>query len=245
MEDLTVNIKQKNYPHPADNTHFTAIKNLEFEQLSNEFICIVGPSGCGKTTLLNIIGGLDTDFDGDIQMGGHQGDTKAAFVFQTPRLLPWRTVLENIQLAHDTELPIATIEKLLSKLGLEGNLHSYPQHLSLGMLRRVSLARAFSINSDILLMDEPFVSLDLTTAKAARQMLLTLWQETPRNLIFVTHDINEAIQLADRILFLSDSPSHIISEVNISKHQTDRTDEFINTFKNQLQSSHPQLTHFL
>lgn len=245
MNLLTVNIKRKQYQHHGDKSSFDVIQNLQFEQLSHEFICLVGPSGCGKTTLLNIIGGLDNDYEGDIKIDNKSGKTNASFVFQTPRLLPWRTVLENIQLPHETDISPATIEQLLLDLGLQNSLNSYPHHLSLGMQRRVALARAFSVNSDLLLMDEPFVSLDQPTARKARQLLLTLWQSQPKTLIFVTHDIDEAIQLADRILFLSESPSTIIDDIAINAPRSERTPEHINSFRNKLRTEHQRLAHLL
>jgi NitT/TauT family transport system ATP-binding protein len=245
MNQLNVNIKLKQYQHHGDKNSFNVIQNLQFEQQSDQFICLVGPSGCGKTTLLNIIGGLDSDYEGDIQIDKKIENTNASFVFQTPRLLPWRTVLENIQLANETNLSPDTIEQLLLELGLKNSLNSYPHHLSLGMQRRVALARAFSVNSDLLLMDEPFVSLDQPTARKARQLLLKLWQTQPKTLIFVTHDIEEAIQLADRILFLSESPSTIIDDIAIKAPRSERTPEHINSFRNQLRTKHQHLAHLL
>jgi len=245
MNQLSVNIKLKQYHHHGDKDSFNVIQNLQFEQQSDQFICLVGPSGCGKTTLLNIIGGLDSDYEGDIQIDKKTENTNASFVFQTPRLLPWRTVLENIQLANETNLSPDTIEQLLLELGLKNSLNSYPHHLSLGMQRRVALARAFSVNSDLLLMDEPFVSLDQPTARKARQLLLKLWQTQPKTLIFVTHDIEEAIQLADRILFLSESPSTIIDDITIKAPRSERTPEHINSFRNQLRTKYQHLAHLL
>ena len=245
MNQLNVNIKLKQHQHHGDENSFDVIKNLHFEQQSDQFICLVGPSGCGKTTLLNIIGGLDNNYEGDIQIDEQIGTPNASFVFQTPRLLPWCNVLENIQLANETDISPDTIEQLLLELGLKNSLNSYPHHLSLGMQRRVALARAFSVNSDLLLMDEPFVSLDQPTARKARQLLLRLWKSQPKTLIFVTHDIEEAIQLADRILFLSDSPSTIIDDIAITTPRSERTPEHINSFRNELRTEHLHLAHLL
>jgi len=245
MNRLVVDIKSKRYPKLDGKEPFTAIKNLHVELTDNEFVCIVGPSGCGKTTLLNTIAGLDLNFDGSIQMDGENQHIKTSYVFQTPRLLPWRTVLENIQLTHENNVPLATIKNLLESLGLSDNLNSYPHHLSLGMQRRVALARAFSVECDILLMDEPFVSLDQPTARKARKLLLDLWQMQPRSIIFVTHDLNEAIELADRVLFLSESPSTVVGDIMVDIARTERTVENITAFKNQIKESHQHLAHLI
>lgn len=246
MNPFVVDIKKKIFPKSSSDEIFTAIENLKFELLNNEFTCIIGPSGCGKTTLLNIIAGLDNDYEGSISVGeSNAGKLHSSYVFQTPRLLPWRTVLENIQLATGKEDSLSSITNILQRLGLGDSLNSYPHHLSLGMQRRVSLARAFSVQSHLLLMDEPFVSLDPPTARKARELLLNLWLEQPRNILFVTHDLNEAIELADRILFLSDSPSRIIADVKITHPRPSRTTNYINTFKDQLRTNQPNIRELL
>ncbi|AGS38949.1 MULTISPECIES: ABC transporter ATP-binding protein [Cycloclasticus] len=243
MSSLTVDIKKKNFPKSGLKETFTVIENLSFDITNNEFVCLVGPSGCGKTTLLNIIAGLDSDYDGTIN--NQSSKLRPSYVFQTPRLLPWRTVLENIQLATQPDASLASIIKTLQSLNLGDHLHSYPHHLSLGMQRRVSLARAFCLPSNLLLMDEPFVSLDQANANKARGALLNLWHEKPRSILFVTHDLSEAITLADRILFLSAPPSHIIAEVNISLTRTERTPNQVNAFKEHLKTSQPNIRPFL
>lgn len=245
MNQLVVDIKKKAFTKNGGSEKFTAIAGLKFELSNNQFVCIVGPSGCGKTTLLNSIAGLDNDYEGSIDTNSNGANLHPSYVFQTPRLLPWRTVLENIQLATQSDDSLPTIISILQHLGLSESLHSYPHHLSLGMQRRVSLARAFCVPSNLLLMDEPFVSLDQPTAKKARKLLLSLWLEQPRNVLFVTHDLNEAVALADRILFLSDSPSHIIAEVEVTLSRTKRTTDHVNAFKNQLRTTHPNIQQFL
>ncbi|MBQ0789938.1 MAG: ABC transporter ATP-binding protein, partial [Cycloclasticus sp.] len=170
----------------------------------------------------------------------------SSYVFQTPRLLPWRTVLDNIQLAMgENSSPTSVIESLLESLGLKNCLYKYPQQLSLGMQRRVALARAFSVPSDLLLMDEPFVSLDQATARNARKLLLRLWAEQARKVIFVTHDLNEAFELADRILFLSESPSHIIADIPIDIPQLDRSAADIKKLKERASIDHPSISSLL
>ena len=245
MNRLIVDIKRKNFLKDGEHEPFTVIENLKFELSSNEFVCIVGPSGCGKTTLLNTVAALDDDFEGNIYMDGENSDIRPSYVFQTPRLLPWRTVLENIQLAVSTEDSRPIIENTLQRLGLGNHFASYPHHLSLGMQRRVALARAFCLQSNLLLMDEPFVSLDQPTARKARKLLLTLWDEQPRNVLFVTHDLSEAVELADRILFLSESPASIVANIKIDIPRSDRTANRINAFTEQLKTTQPNIRHLI
>lgn len=246
MNKLSIEINNKSFPETSGKAAFTAIKNLHFDIENNEFICIVGPSGCGKTTLLNIIAGLDDQYTGSIKSDTTNTDINTSYVFQTPRLLPWRTVLENIQLAAgNDDTALTNIEGLLNSLGLDKNINSYPHHLSLGMQRRVALARAFCVQSDILLMDEPFVSLDQPTARKARALLLDLWAKQPRSILFVTHDLNEAIELADRVLFLSESPTSITASIHIDIPKADRTLHNINCFKERLKVEHPEVSHLI
>jgi len=245
MNKLSIDIKNKAFV-TADNKVVNVINNLKLELSNNELVCIIGPSGCGKTSLLNIISGLDTDFTGSIKLSPSGTDYTSSYVFQNPRLLPWRTVLENIQLTVDKDnVDTTKITHLLQRLGLENSLHSYPQHLSLGMQRRVALARGFYKESDVLLLDEPFVSLDPPTARKARELLIDLWKQQPRNILFVTHDLDEAIKLADRLLFISKSPSHIISEVTVNLTRDERTVENISQFKRLLKNNNPEIAHLM
>ena len=245
MNQLIVDIKKKSFSTGADSQELTVLKNLSFELSDTEFVCLIGPSGCGKTTLLNIIAGLDDDFNGSININSGHHAVPPSYVFQSPRLLPWRTVLENIQLAINDYDSLPLITHILQQLGLGNNLHSYPNHLSLGMQRRVSLARAFCTPSNLLLMDEPFVSLDQTIARKARELLLSLWREQPRNILFVTHDLDEAYTLADRILFLSNAPTRIIYDIKITLPRAERSENQVSTFKEQLRTNHPALQAFL
>ena len=245
MNQLIVDIKKKGFPIGAGSQELTVIKNLSFELSNAEFVCLIGPSGCGKTTLLNTIAGLDDNFDGTININSGHHFVPPSYVFQSPRLLPWRTVLENIQLAIGGNNSLSLITNTLQQLGLSDHLHSYPNHLSLGMQRRVSLARAFCTPSNLLLMDEPFVSLDQAIARKARKLLLSLWREQPRNILFVTHDLDEAYALADRILFLSNAPTRIIDDIKITLPRAERSENQVSAFKEQLRTNHPTLQAFL
>ena len=177
----------------------TIIEGLEFEVAQGEVVALVGPSGCGKTTTLRIVAGLDTAFDG--QVGWTDGrKRRLGTVFQEPRLLPWRTVRQNLALVRPDP---AHANALLEELGLTQAADQYPAALSLGMARRAALARAFAVEPDLLLLDEPFVSLDPAAAATARQLLVTTWAARPCAALLVTHDREEAAGLADRILVLS------------------------------------------
>ena len=214
---LTVDIRKKVYGNGT-----CAIENLSFSTQPGEFVAIVGPSGAGKTTLLKLIAGLDQQFDGTIacNIGGNASQVQAArprtgFMFQEPRLIPWLTVQQNLELvltpqSHARMPDRAQLQDLLAQVGLQHCGPMFPNQLSGGMQRRVALLRAFIIAPDLLLMDEPFQSLDAPTADQLRGLLQDLWQRTRPTVLFVTHSLREALSLADRILFLSARPSGII-----------------------------------
>lgn len=245
MTGFHLSIKNKTFT-TADSQQHTAISNLELSFSANEFVCLIGPSGCGKTTLLNIVANLDTNFQGQITLGQSQTTSKIGYIFQNPRLLPWRTVRENIELAFNTEQPKNIIDSVLEAMQLTDNQQTYPEHLSLGMSRRVSIARAFAINPAILLMDEPFVSLDPATARHVRNLLLNLWQQRPHTILFVTHDLREAITLADRLIFLTSSPMSIIKEVEVTIPRNERENEAtIEAFRQQLFADYPEIKSLL
>jgi len=241
MTDIHVTIKNKSY-QTANSQPRKTISDLDLSFSANEFVCLLGPSGCGKTTLLNIIANLDTDYQGEVIIGKDQKNTNIGYVFQNPRLLPWRTVRENIELVLSPQHSTTIIDSLLETMQLTDSQHTYPEHLSLGMSRRVSIIRAFAINPAILLMDEPFVSLDTSTARQARHLLITLWQQRPHTILFVTHDLREAISLADRLVFLTPSPMSVTSEVKVSIPRNERENEAtIDAFRQQLLSEHPEI----
>ncbi|RLA20273.1 MAG: ABC transporter ATP-binding protein [Gammaproteobacteria bacterium] len=236
---ININIQEKSWPATERTAKQSVIKNLKFSLESGEFICMVGPSGCGKSTLLNLLAGLDSDFEGQIQLESKSKNYSPhiGYVFQNPRLLPWRTVRENIDLALPEPLPeqsSVVVDNLIEVMGLTGAQHKYPEMLSLGMSRRVALVRAFAIQPDFLLMDEPFVSLDAPTARKVQKLLIDVWKKRPHTVLFVTHDLNEAILLADRILFLAPSPTKIIADIKIDISRESRDEEKIDRFKKKL-----------
>ena len=245
MTDINIDIKNKTY-HTADDKNQTAISDLKLSLPSNEFICLVGPSGCGKTTLLNIIANLDTQYQGEILLGQQHTPPKIGYIFQNPRLLPWRTVRENIELVLSDQQSPEIVDSLLEVMQLTDIQNAYPEHLSLGMSRRIAIIRAFAVNPDILLMDEPFVSLDAPTARQVRSLLIELWQQRPHTILFVTHDLREAIALADRLIFLSAAPMSTISEIPVNIPRANRDDEAeIENFRQQLLTEHPKIKKLL
>lgn len=189
-------------------------EDLSVEIERGEFVAVVGPSGCGKTTLLNLLSGYLRPTSGDIRRVG-----TTRMVYQSDGLFPWLTVRGNIALGlrylKDAKLREAQLKDLLSLIRLEGFGEHYPHQLSGGMRQRVELARALAGETDVLLMDEPFSSLDYQTRLRMRRMLVRVLAERPRTVVFVTHDIEEAAQLADRILVLSERPAHLINELRV------------------------------
>jgi NitT/TauT family transport system ATP-binding protein len=220
---IHIDIRSKIFPAVGDRGPQLVLKNVSFDVAPRSFLVITGPSGCGKSTLLNIVAGLDTDYDGSVDLGPARD--RLTFVFQTPRLLPWRTVYENIALVlPDGDPRHANIPEMLDRVGLTQARDAYPERLSLGMQRRASLARGFILEPEILLMDEPFVSLDDPTAVSLRGLLTELWRSHPTTVIFVTHDRAEAIQLGTRILRLVPGKASVAQDVTIDLTEAQRHD---------------------
>lgn len=220
---LNINVARKVFPAVAGRAQNHVLDAIAFNVEAGSFVAITGPSGGGKSTLLNIIAGLDKAFDGDIRFA--DPNLNVAFVFQSPRLLPWRTVRENIALVLPPNDPRqANIDELLSRVGLAEAAHAYPEMISLGMQRRVALARAFVLEPDILLMDEPFVSLDDPTAQGLRQLLMELWSRRPTTVLFVTHDRQEAVMLASRVICLAGTPASVVQDQAVALAIGDRVD---------------------
>lgn len=221
---LSVDVKQKRFPAIGLRNELLVLKDIAFQVEPGSFVVITGPSGCGKSTLLNIIAGLDEDYEGTIDLG-ENGDQRFAYVFQTPRLLPWRTVYENIALVLPKGDPrLANIPELLDRVGLNEAASAYPEMISLGMQRRAALARAFVLEPEFLLMDEPFVSLDDPTAQGLRELLVELWSRRPTTVLFVTHDRAEAVMLGTRILRLGVGSASIVEDIPVTLSIADRTD---------------------
>lgn len=220
---IRVAVKRKIFPAVGDREAQLVLQDIAFEVAPRSFLVITGPSGCGKSTLLNIIAGLDRDYEGAIDLGPAKDGV--TFIFQTPRLLPWRTLYENIALAlPDGDPRHAEIPAMLDRVGLREAQNAYPEMLSLGMQRRAALARGFILEPKILLMDEPFVSLDDPTAASLRELLMDLWRRHPTTVIFVTHDRSEAIQLGTRILRLAPGQASVAQDVDVTLTDAQRHD---------------------
>jgi ABC-type nitrate/sulfonate/bicarbonate transport system ATPase subunit len=186
-----------------------ALDRLDLAITPGEFLCIVGPSGSGKTTLLRIIAGLDHDYAGRLELAA---GLRTAIVFQEPRLMPWLSVLDNLLLvatARD-ENALRRARALLTELDIAGFAEAVPGQLSGGMQRRVALARALLVAPDVMLLDEPFVSVDRPTADHLRLIVVKLWRERRMSCLFVTHDLREALALGTRLVFLSRGPGRLI-----------------------------------
>lgn len=202
-----------------------ALDKITFSVEEGEFLSIIGPSGCGKTTLLNIIGGLLTQYTGEIIPKEHE---KLGFIFQDPTLMPWRRLIDNVILP----LEIKKIgkkkdwydkaKKLLKLVGLEGFENFYPSELSGGMKQKVAIARALIFDPPLLLMDEPFGALDEITRTKLNIELNRIWRETNKTIVFVTHQIQEAVLLATRVIIISERPGKIkkIIKINLPKERS-------------------------
>ena len=220
-----------------------ALRNINLEVFDKEFLCFIGPSGCGKTTLLRIVAGLDQPTSGEVLLEGKtikSPDPERGMVFQEYSLFPWRTIIDNI--AFGLEMKGESKEerrrialKYLKLVGLEAFGRSYPYQLSGGMRQRVAIARALANDPKVLLMDEPFGSVDAQTRNFLQGELLRIWCETRKTVLFITHSIDEAVYLADRVVVLSARPGQIreIIEVDLERPRL-RTSVEVNVIRERL-----------
>ena len=217
INDLTQEFKKD------DGSVLTALDHVSLEVSDKEFVCILGPSGCGKTTLLRLIAGLATARTGSIVLDGEEmkgPSPKIGFVFQEYSLFPWRSVIDNIAfglemkgMPKDERYRIA--EQYLELVNLTAFKTSYPAELSGGMRQRVAVARALALDPVLLLMDEPFGALDAQTRNMLQTELLDIWEKTKKTIIFITHSVDEAVYLSDRIIVLSPRPGRVCKIVPI------------------------------
>ena len=225
---LDVRIERKAYT-TASGDRLEVLRDVAFTLQKGEIGVVVGPSGCGKTTMLRIIAGLDPDYRGTIMRpAGRLG-----MVFQEPRILLWRTVEENIQLVAP-QAGEAHRAALFDVLGLTAHRYYYPGELSLGLARRVALARAFVIEPDFLILDEPLVSLDKPLAARLRDEIRMLVDRRPVTTLLVTHDVDDAARLGDRILVLSARPARILGEMPVPKPRVARGEDDIASIKAEI-----------
>lgn len=237
---LIVRNLTKAFRRQRDNRVIKVFDGISLDVRPSEFVCLVGPSGCGKTTLLRILNGLIPYDSGEIFLDGNsviKPGVNKGFVFQDSSLLPWRTVTDNVILGleiqgADKKVARERAQKFIDLVGLKGFETHYPYELSGGMQQRVNLARALIVDPEILLMDEPFASLDAQTREIMQSELLKMWVQAKKTVIFVTHQIEEAIYLADRVVVFSARPTKIreIVKIQISRPRplsVKRTKDFL------------------
>ena len=207
------------------------LDDINLDVRAGEFVCILGPSGCGKSTLLNIAGGFVKQNEGGVTIDGEAvtgPDPRRIFVFQERGVFPWLTVEQNIGFGLFRETDAAKRERIahyVQLVGLRGFEKSYPRELSGGMKQRLEVARALAVNPDVLYLDEPFGALDSITRLQMRRELLRIWEAERKTILFVTHDIEESVQLADRVVVLSARPGRVRRVVDIDiPHPRDLSD---------------------
>lgn len=216
-----IEVKDLTVAFGNDKNKVTAVSNLNFSVNPGEFLCILGTSGCGKSTILNVLAGFIKSTSGSVLLDSKKiqsAGADRAMVFQRTSLFPWKTVKKNVEFGLEIKgLNPEEIRKIaqyfIRRVGLKGFEKRYPDELSGGMAQRVELARTLAIDPLVLLMDEPFGSLDAQTRMCMQELLLEIWEETEKTVIFVTHDVEEAILLADRILVLTARPGQVKEEI--------------------------------
>lgn len=220
VNETLINIHNLNVEFKSTtNKTIKALSNINFEVYKNEFICIMGPSGCGKTTLLNTIAGLQESTSGYVEIDGQRIEgpsPERAVVFQNDAVFPWMTVEDNIAFSlrvqrKSNEIISKTVDHYLELVKLEDFRKAWPKQLSGGMRKRVDIARALVANPKVLLLDEPFGPLDIMTKEHLQEELRRLWLQEPRTIIFITHDLEEALYLGDRIILMTPRPGKIHS----------------------------------
>ena len=205
----------------------TVIDGWDLEVEEGERVAILGPSGCGKTTFLRIVAGIEKNYEGEVTLKAE----RIGYAFQEPRLIPWITVVENLRLVRDEPSKIA---ELLAEFDLEGFEEFYPWQISEGMRQRVNLARALLFEPDLLLLDEPFDALDLKTKIKVMEHIVWKWKEKGFSMVFVTHNLKEALFLADRILIVSGRPTKILDEFVVKERPSSFLDEGISKMEQEL-----------
>jgi NitT/TauT family transport system ATP-binding protein len=241
-----IEVKDVSITYETPSGPVQGVKSASFTMEASEFLCLVGPSGCGKSTLLNIIAGFLTPTAGEILIGGNpisgQGLDRGVVFQDFAQLFPWRTALGNVAFGLEMKgVPKAEREEIamqqLRLVKLERFANSYPHHLSGGMQQRVAIARALAYNPAVLLMDEPFAALDALTRDDMQRLLADVWRETRKTIIYVTHNVAEAVYLADRVVVMTPHPGTVKKEVQIElrRPRDPLSHEFLNYQKQLLQ----------
>lgn len=219
LDNENYKVEVKNLTKYFDDLH--VLDNISFNIKKGEFLCVVGPTGCGKTTFLNLLTRIYSPTKGDLYIDGEPADTKKhnlAFVFQEPSSMPWLTVEKNLRFGLEIKkLPKSEIdervERIITLLGLESFRNRYPHQLSVSTAQRIIIGRAFAMNPDLLLMDEPYGQMDIKLRFYLEDEVIRLWKELSATVVFITHNIEEAVYLAERILILTNKPATIREEV--------------------------------
>jgi NitT/TauT family transport system ATP-binding protein len=239
MDEKKIKLRLENISqsYVVNNEVRDAVLNISLDVYDNEFLVILGPGHCGKSVLLNIIGGLEIPVEGTKYLDGEKlvgNDKRIGMVFQKLALMPWKTVMGNVEIGPqiagiDKTTRRKTAQKYIDLVGLTGFEKSYPNQLSGGMKQRVGIARAYTNNPEILLMDEPFGQLDAQTRYAMQEEIQRVWQQEKRTIIFVTNNIEEAVYLGDRIILLSQCPARVkqIYDINLPRPRNTIDPEFL------------------
>jgi sulfonate transport system ATP-binding protein len=227
LKQQTLHVRSVSKTYASKGGSVEVLRNVTFEVGNGEIVGIVGRSGCGKSTLLRLIAGLDRDFAGSVSLDGSDitgPGTERGVVFQEPRLFPWLTIEQNVAISvHDVDMPKsekqARVKANLALVGLAGFEKRFPHEISGGMAQRVAVARALTSQPSLLLLDEPFAALDALTKFEMQDELIGIWQQRRISIVLITHDIEEAIHLCDRIIVMSPRPGEIksVTEVNLPR----------------------------
>lgn len=240
LNQLSVSITDVEKHFGSGSNRVDVLRDVNLEIQPAEFIALLGPSGCGKSTLLRLLAGLDSPSTGIVAIGSKEVkgiDSRCGVIFQEPRLLPWLSLKQNVALGAALNSEEIDIDQLLAKVGLQGFENNLPREVSGGMAQRASLARGLAVNPDVLLLDEPFAALDALTRLKMQDLLLEITQDSETTVVFVTHDIDEALHLADRIVVLGNRGNGIdqVFRVDVEKPR-DRSNPNLAPLRNELYS---------
>ena len=218
---MKIDVRGVRKVYPLKKDSLVALESVDLQVAAGEFVCLLGPSGCGKSTLMNIVGGFETQDAGVVEIDGQPvrgPDPRRVFVFQEYGIFPWASVWDNVALGlreRPKDEQARVVQRYIDLVGLSGFEKSFPSELSGGMRQRVAVARALAVSPDIVFMDEPLGALDSLTRLQLRAEIHRLWKQEGMTILFVTHDVEEALQLADRIVVMSPRPGRIQEVVEV------------------------------
>ncbi|EMA46735.1 ABC transporter ATP-binding protein [Halococcus saccharolyticus] len=244
----TVNIQDLTKVYGTDGGELTAVDSMDLHIEAEEFVTVLGPSGCGKSTVMECIAGYLDPTEGEVLVNGdpvNEPDPSRGVVFQENRLFPWKTITENVRFGPQMRDAVdqSRIDSLFDQMGLEGFEDSYPHELSGGMQQRAELARLLANDPDIMLMDEPFSGLDAMTKELMQEKLLDVWEDDDRTVLFITHDVEEAILLADRVVVMTARPGQVKDVIDVDLDRPRDTDMVTTDRFNELQRRASESIH--